>query len=188
LISSYSALPYDYNTIDHYLPNEIIIKILSYLSITDLINLSIAKLFCWSLFKMPWFLDKLNYYLTHSLCQYFLTRNNIYTFCSVIPLIIDDTFYFAIDITRLNFLNRITCTPYNITWTPLQIYSSVFHSYNTYLRSPNKKELHIFTQNIPECHLLCECYLFYYQKIHTILHVSIFKRNCCMSDNICLLE
>jgi hypothetical protein len=169
------------------LPHEMMIKIFSYLSMHDIINLLIAKLIDWNrLICIPGLTDQLNHFLIHALCQYFMMRNNIFNFCSVIPIIIDANFYFAIDTSRLSFLHTISCRPYSITWSPLFIFSFIYKSFAKYSQLSYKKEFQIMLRNIPDCHLLCECFHYCYKNVN--IKTKIYKRDCCMSPFICLLE
>jgi hypothetical protein len=86
------------------LPEEIILKIVSYLPFKDIINCGISKLFLPVLLDTSWFLNKLNTYVLHLIGMEYFLKSNIFTVSALIPIYLNQQCYFGIDTSKLNFL------------------------------------------------------------------------------------
>ena len=69
----------------------------------DILNLGISKVFLPSLLTMPWYIDKLKHYQLHLICQTYIHELSLFLNCVIIPVIINQKFYFAVDTLRLFF-------------------------------------------------------------------------------------
>ena len=94
-------------TLNKRLPEEIIYKIVSYLSIQDIIHLCISKLFLPCFVNSPWFFRKLNAYFTHLLGCAYSDSNSLFMICALHPAIVHNTFYFSVDHSKLPYFKSI---------------------------------------------------------------------------------
>jgi hypothetical protein len=89
------------------LPEPIIFKILSYLSMTDVLHLCISKLFFPCLLNSPRFFTAINSYMLSLLCQLYIDdADRVRLKTATIPFIIDNTMYLAIHTDRVRFWRR----------------------------------------------------------------------------------
>ena len=133
--------------------------IVSYLSMQDLIHLCISKLFLPCLVNSPWFFDKINAYFIHLLACAYSKSNSLFMICNLLPTIINNTFYFSVDHSKLPYFKKIfgqnhIFDLYNIDHI-LKIWPILFQPYSTF-----KKDKHYYLKNIkklPLCHKECSC-------------------------------
>jgi hypothetical protein len=172
-----------------HLPKEIILKIIRYLNISDLINVSISRLFLPTLLSTSCYQNTINQYLLHSFITYYILKKNLYITCCISPLILDNNLYFALDIYKLNYLQRSIKSPsysVNLCCNKLNIFSSILQPFQYYNSLQNKNELQVVLKSIPKCYDICDCHLFHYKKTNDNDIFNTFQRDCCMGE-YCLL-
>lgn len=148
-----------HTTLNKALPNEIIYIIVSYLSMQDLMHLCISKLFLPCLINSPWFFDKINAYFTHLLASAYSDSNNLFIICALLPTIINNTFYFSVDHSKLPYFKKIfgknhIFDLYKIEHV-LKIWPILFQPYSTF-----KKHKRYYLKSIkhfPLCFKECPC-------------------------------
>lgn len=149
----------------------------------DIINLSISKMFLPSLLTMPWFIDKLQQYQRHLICQSYI-HEPLFLNSVIIPVIINQNFYFAVDTLRIFFLQNKN-TFIQLFRDTLKIFSSVLNSYEHFNSSRSKNTLKILLANFPECSVLCKCYKYHfheyinYEKFFKDKTTQYFRKTCC---------
>ncbi len=122
-------------------------------------HLCISKLFLPCFVNSPWFFDKIKIYFTHLLASAYAESNNLFMICTVFPAIVQNTFYFSIDHSKLPYFKSIFGSDhvFNLykldhvlkTWTILfQPYSTFKKRKRYYLKSIKK---------FPLCYNRCPC-------------------------------
>lgn len=146
--------------LDKKLPEEIIYKIISFLSDKDILNLCISKLFLPRLVNSHSFLQKLNNYFIHLLGQAYYNSNHIFLICSLHPVIINDTFHFSIEHKKLPYFKKLltkqTFELYQLN-NILKIWSVLFFQ----TLSEYKKHKTFYQKTIASfssCNNLCHCH------------------------------
>jgi hypothetical protein len=144
------------------LPYDIIQHIILYLSCNDIINLGISKLFLPALIYMPTFWTQVNTYLSHILCVYFHSKQNLFVKCVLRPIILNNYFYFSVDTSKLLFMHHVFDKS-----TPIPLVDKSIANIIKYFVNPfNLKTKHkiTLTNNLTLCHSLCICHLIYTRK------------------------
>jgi hypothetical protein len=139
------------------LPEEIILKIVRYLSFEDIIMLCISKLFFPTLLYCPWFFNQLYRYIFHCIMLRFYKKTSFFLLNSVIPLKQNGEFYFAINILRLPFFQELWCPSTYEMFPVLQFVPIMFHSFNQYISSPDQVNFVRQLRYYPKCHKACLC-------------------------------
>lgn len=118
-----------------FLPYVVSTLILSYLDDADLVNVLIARIF--NLYEVPQKIKtRLNRYLTHLCVQFYVRNSPLIVYLCVLPIIIDQKFYFAIDKYRLaNFNNHHM---FYLFYPFLKYYSFMIMPYAKYASYPEK--------------------------------------------------
>jgi hypothetical protein len=146
------------------LPEEIILKIVSYLPLKDLINCGISKLFLPVLLDTPWFLNKLNTYVLHLIGMEYYFKSNIFTVSALIPIFLNQQCYFGVDTSKLNFLadyyNLFRKSGYQL-FPNLNILVYMLEPFENYLDNSKAMLLVQSLSNYAECHSQCPCLKFF---------------------------
>ena len=156
----------------------------------DILNLGISKVFLPSLLTMPWYIDKLKHYQLHLICQTYIHDLSLFLNCVIIPVIINQKFYFAVDTLRLFFLenkNRLSNKSFCIQLfcNTFKIISSVLNSYKHFNSRRDKNDLEILLKRFSECSVLCNCYKYHfheyinYEKFFKDHSTQYFRKSCC---------
>lgn len=143
------------------LPEEIIYEIMTYLTIKDILHLCISKVFLPCFVNSSWVLKKINNYFIHLLGHAYYKSNQILLICLFHPVIINDTFHFSINHTKLPYfknkkiLNQNNFDLYQLN-NVLEIWSILFQPYANFKKH---KTFYLKTiQNFPSCNSFCPCH------------------------------
>jgi len=149
-----------HTTLNKKLPEEMIIKIISYLSLKDILHLSISKLFMPCLVNSSWFLNKINTYFIHLLGHAYYKTKNIFMICAFHPIIVNNAFYFSIDHTKLPYFKNLFGKNHIFNFHQLdkilKSWSILFQSYKHF-----KKHKRLYLKNIKtftSCSRMCPCH------------------------------
>ena len=161
------------------LPREIIIKILQYCSIPDLLHCCIAKLFLPTLLDMPWFFETLNQYVCHVLANHHLLKLNLIANCAFKPVILNSTFYLALDQRRIPYLSRFLPNRlFELYSDIIHVISLIFNSYSFYAKfiQFHKLKLANVFNSFNMCHDRCPCKR--YEYVQVVRHPHILIQQC----------
>jgi hypothetical protein len=150
-----------------HLPVEIILKIISHLDSKDIINLGISKLFLPTLLTVPFYLEKIHDFALHAICQLFMARHNLCQSCIIIPIVIDKSFLFALDIYKLKYFKSVTKKPIlNIEMfsNVLKFLAAICNSFDWYKNLSDQCKIQKTLNWLLECNSECYCDLFVYSK------------------------
>lgn len=162
------------------LPPEIIKQILEYLNEKDIICLGIAKVFLPQI--LFWYRQKLNAYMLHTLCESFMEKLCLFKNCSLIPFVINQTFFFAIDFKNLSILKQsIQNFSPNIRlfWNTLTLFSTLFQPISK-TQTNCIEHLKYFTF----CSKYCKCAHYIFVNITP----QSLRRLCCIDQQDSLFD
>lgn len=177
-----------HTTLNKNLSEELIYKITTYLSIQDILHLCISKLFLPCFVNSPWFFDKMSAYFTHLLASAYSESNSLFMICAVSPAIVQNTFYFSIDHSKLPYFKSVlgsghVFSLYHLDHV-LKIWPILFQPYSTF-----KKRKRYYLKSIrkfPLCYNNCPCLKyrqapFFLKREQTCANQSLpsaFKQKC----------
>ena len=155
-------------TLNKKLPNEIILNITSYLSIHDIINLYISKMFLPALISMPFFFNKINNYFLHLFGVHFNSKINLFVKCVLSPVIYEQEFYFAVDTYKLCFMSHVFFenNTINLMNASITYFTFIANSFHYYINT------HHHTPSLTSCNSSCICHSLKY----TIYKETYFDR------------
>lgn len=155
----------DHITLNKKLPEETIYKIVSYLSMKDILHLCLSKVFMPCLVNSPWFFKKRFCYFTHLLGYTYSTSQNLFILCALYPAMLNNEFYFSVDLTKLPYFKKL----FNGRNTIFSLYKLEpilkvwFILFQPYKRFKLFKRYYLKTiHSFPNCHQLCPCLQYNY--------------------------
>ena len=108
---------------------------------------------------MPTFWTQVNTYLSHILCVYFHSKQNLFVKCVLEPIILDNYFYFSVDTFKLMFMHHVfnKSTPIPLVEKSITNIIKYFADPFSFYKKTNYKIT--LTNNLTLCHSLCICHL-----------------------------
>jgi hypothetical protein len=159
------------------LPAEIVEIILSFVTGRDLFCLVISQLFTNVILSSAKLQKTLNTYFIHILCKTYTEKFSLYEIHSIFPAIINNNFYFSIDLNNIRFIHQIIKSSticIRLFWDSLLFFSLLWKPYTCYLQSKN--QFVKFINWLDVCHSKCNiCSHYQYTRI---AHNS-YRRLCC---------
>lgn len=141
------------------LPTEIIVKIINYLSMHDLVNCGIAKLFLPTILTLPCLVNNIYLYMLHTLCYHV---SHLYGQFSIEPFILENQIYILVDLFKAvsNSMEINNSKIMSIIDRTFYHFASIFLPFHYYKRE------HGYTVTVPNCKdcLVCETFTF---KLHS---------------------
>lgn len=159
------------------LPNEMILEIVSYLSFSDIVNLSISKMFFASFLTMPWYYNTVMQSLFEHLLLFDLkSKHDLFSVCILNPFIYENDIFFFLDTCKIKFFNHMLGKqPYLLAPTVFELFYAIFNSYEFYKTSVNKNHFQYLLRLYPTCHSKCMCHCYTYIKAKNFK----LKTKCC---------
>jgi len=142
------------------LPNEIILKIVSFLSTKDILSMSIAKLFLPTILSTPFIRINLKIMQNHVLIQKYIHCTDYFAKKVLSPLIIDNNFYLGIDTFKINDQNMLKPNKsysLDIFFENLQEFSYIFKPFKEFTSTRCQ------CLSDSNCDEQCQCYLFHFK-------------------------
>ena len=166
----------DHTTLNMKLPEELIRKIVSYLSMQDILHLCISKMFLPCFVNSPWFFTSLATYFNHLLAYTYSQSQNLFLLCAVYPAVVNNRFYIAVDHQKLPYFKKLflgESTIFSLVHMlpVLRVWSALFRPYKK-CKKGRRSDLKPI-RSFPTCHPLCPCHRYRHAPFHAgILRVS----------------
>lgn len=148
-------------TLNKKLPEELICKLLTYLSMKDILHLCISKLFLPYFLHSPEFTAKLNSYFAHLLGKSYSECINLFMICTLNPTIVNNHFYFSVDFTKLTYFKKklhVKDTSFTLDALDdiLKIWGILFQPYTCFKK--HRQQYLRTIRSFANCHNLCPCH------------------------------